>query len=60
MPAAGPIVGYLTPDRRTYVGLMHSGVTLAATVGRLVADELTSGRVPEALRRTRPPLYTPT
>jgi glycine/D-amino acid oxidase-like deaminating enzyme len=60
MPAAGPIVGYLTPDRRAYVAVMHSGVTLAATVGRLVADESTSGRVPDALRRTRPPLYTPT
>lgn len=55
MPTAGPIVGYLTPDRRAYVAVMHSGATLAATVGRVVADELTSGRMPEALRRTRPP-----
>jgi hypothetical protein len=31
-PANGPIVGYLTPDRRAYVAVMHSGVTLAATV----------------------------
>jgi hypothetical protein len=27
-------------------------------VGRLVADELTSGRMPDAFRRTRPALYT--
>lgn len=57
MPAAGPIVGYLTSDRRAYVAVMHSGVTLAATVGRLVADELTSGRTPDELRRTRPQLF---
>ena len=53
IPVAGPIAGYLTPDRRGYVVVMHSGVTLAATVGRLVATELTSGRMPDELRRTR-------
>jgi glycine/D-amino acid oxidase-like deaminating enzyme len=53
MPAEGPIVGYLTPDRRAYVAVMHSGVSLAPTVGRLVTTELVSGTTPDELRRAR-------
>lgn len=44
MPAAGPIVGYVTPDRSIYVAVAHSAITLAPTLGRLVAAELTSGK----------------
>ncbi|GIE98773.1 NAD(P)/FAD-dependent oxidoreductase [Paractinoplanes rishiriensis] len=53
MPAGGPVIGPLTPD--VYVAVMHSGVTLAPTVGRLVAEELVSGRPAPELARCRPP-----
>jgi glycine/D-amino acid oxidase-like deaminating enzyme len=43
MPADGPRIGYVTSDRSLYVAVMHSAVTLAPTVGRLVAEELASG-----------------
>ncbi|MEV0621868.1 FAD-dependent oxidoreductase [Nonomuraea sp. NPDC050404] len=56
MPARGPVIGYLTRDRSAYVAVMHSGVTLAPTVGRLVADELVTGRPAPELRRCRPAL----
>ncbi|MFE0173217.1 NAD(P)/FAD-dependent oxidoreductase [Streptomyces sp. NPDC059002] len=54
MPAHGPLIGYATPDRSVYVAVMHPGVTLAPTVGRLVADELVTGRPAPELRRCRP------
>lgn len=53
MPANGPIIDYITNDKSVYLAVMHSGVTLAPTVGRLVADELTSGKRPDALRRCK-------
>ncbi|MFF4050396.1 NAD(P)/FAD-dependent oxidoreductase [Streptomyces chartreusis] len=54
MPAQGPIIGYATRDRSVYVAVMHSAITLAPTVGRLVADELVTGRPAPELRRCRP------
>ncbi|MEV6543378.1 FAD-dependent oxidoreductase [Streptomyces sp. NPDC051665] len=54
MPAHGPVIGYATHDRSVYVAVMHSAVTLAPTVGRLVADELVTGRPAPELRRCRP------
>jgi glycine/D-amino acid oxidase-like deaminating enzyme len=54
MPADGPVVGFLAPDRSTYVAVAHSGVTLAPTLGRLIAGELTTGKPPPELRRCRP------
>jgi glycine/D-amino acid oxidase-like deaminating enzyme len=54
MPAGGPIVGYLTPDKSVYVAVMHTALTLAPTVGRLVANELVSGEPAAELRRCRP------
>ncbi|GGM97659.1 NAD(P)/FAD-dependent oxidoreductase [Streptomyces fuscichromogenes] len=54
MPSQGPAIGYLTQDRSVYVAVMHSAITLAPTVGRLVADELVSGRPAPELRRCRP------
>jgi glycine/D-amino acid oxidase-like deaminating enzyme len=54
LPAGGPVVGYVTPDQSVYVAVMHSALTLAPTVGRLVADELVSGALVAELRRCRP------
>jgi glycine/D-amino acid oxidase-like deaminating enzyme len=59
MPPDGPVVGYLTPERSVYVVVMHSAVTLAPTVGRLVADELATGQPVAELRRCRPRGYRP-
>lgn len=57
MPVHGPLIGYATHDRSVYVAVMHSAVTLAPTVGRLVADELVSGRPTPELRRCRPRIH---
>jgi glycine/D-amino acid oxidase-like deaminating enzyme len=54
MPIGGPLVGHLTPDRSVYVAVMHSGVSLAPTVGRLVAQELATGEPVAELRRSHP------
>ncbi|WP_079085069.1 NAD(P)/FAD-dependent oxidoreductase [Streptomyces dysideae] len=54
MPADGPLVGPLTPDGSVYVAVMHSAVTLAPTVGRLVAQELVTGKPVAELSRCRP------
>ncbi|QES45086.1 FAD-dependent oxidoreductase [Streptomyces venezuelae] len=53
MPARGPLIGFATRDRSVYVAVMHSAVTLAPTVGRLVADEIVTGRAVPELRRYR-------
>lgn len=54
VPPNGPVIGYVAPDRSVYVAVMHSAVTLAPTVGRLVADELVTGAPVRDLRRCRP------
>ncbi|MFI6011112.1 NAD(P)/FAD-dependent oxidoreductase [Streptomyces sp. NPDC051243] len=54
VPAGGPLVGHLTPDGSVYVAVMHSAVTLAPTVGRLVARELVTGEGADELCRCRP------
>ncbi|MEU7583480.1 FAD-dependent oxidoreductase [Streptomyces sp. NPDC041068] len=54
IPAHGPLIGYATQDRTVYVAVMHSAVTLAPTAGRLIADELATGRPAPELRRCRP------
>ncbi|NUR62919.1 MAG: FAD-binding oxidoreductase [Catenulispora sp.] len=56
MPAHGPVVGYVKPDRSLYVAVMHAAVTLAPTVGRLIAEEIVSGEPREELARCRPGL----
>lgn len=53
MPANGPIVGHVTSDRSVYVAVAHSAITLAPTLGRLIAAELTSGNPAGELRRCR-------
>lgn len=41
MPRDGfPVVGYLPGSSSVYVAVMHSGVTLAPIMGRLVAAEV--------------------
>lgn len=57
MPAHGPVIGYATHDRSVYVTVMHSAITLAPTVGRLVADELATGRPAPELQRCRPRVH---
>lgn len=54
MPADGPIIGYTTSDKSVYVAVMHSGVTLAPTVGRLIAEELVNGKDMSELEGCRP------
>ena len=38
-----PIIGYVPGVRGVYVAVMHSGVTLAPIIGRLVAEEVVHG-----------------
>jgi glycine/D-amino acid oxidase-like deaminating enzyme len=54
IPAGGPLLGPVTPDGSVYVAVLHSAVTLAPTVGRLVAEEIVSGEAADELRRCRP------
>ncbi|GIM94926.1 NAD(P)/FAD-dependent oxidoreductase [Paractinoplanes toevensis] len=53
MPVGGPVIGRLSPY--LYVAVMHSGVCLAPSVGRLVASEISSGAAAPELARCRPP-----
>jgi YD repeat-containing protein len=55
MPVDGePIIGPVAEVPGLYVSVMHSAVTLAAAVGRLVARELVGGTVEESLSGCRP------
>lgn len=55
MPADGePIVGPVADVPGLYLAVMHSAVTLAPAVGRLVARELVDGTVEPTLTRCRP------
>ena len=55
MPADGlPIIGPLPNHAGVYVAVMHSAVTLAPVVGRLVAVELVHGLQAEELKGLRP------
>jgi glycine/D-amino acid oxidase-like deaminating enzyme len=49
-----PIVGPLPGVGGVYVAVMHSGVTLAPVVGRLVAQEIAGGTVADELQGLRP------
>ncbi|WP_089103506.1 NAD(P)/FAD-dependent oxidoreductase [Streptomyces hyaluromycini] len=55
IPEGGPLIGPLTPDGSAYVAVAHSAVTLAPTVGRLVAAELATGQAAPELGRCRLP-----
>jgi glycine/D-amino acid oxidase-like deaminating enzyme len=50
MPVGGPVIGRLGPH--LYAAVMHSGVCLAPSVGRLLAAEISSGGPAPAGRRT--------
>ncbi len=55
MPADGlPIVGRMPGMLGAYVAVMHSGITLAPAVARLVASEITEGTEAEELAGLRP------
>ena len=54
MPADGePIIGPVAPVPGLYVAVLHAAVTLAPTVGRLVARELVDGAVEPMLAGCR-------
>ena len=54
MPADGePIIGPVTGVPGLYLAVMHSAITLAATVGRLVAREVVDGSLEPALAGCR-------
>lgn len=55
LPADGlPVVGYCDPDRRFYVAVTHSGMTLGPLLGRLVAAEVADDTAAELLADFRP------
>lgn len=55
MPADGlPVIGPLAGIDGVYVAVMHSAVTLAPVVGRVVASEVVDGARAEELRGLRP------
>lgn len=55
MPADDvPIIGYLPQVGGVYVCVMHPGVTLAAIVGRLAAEEIIDNEASSALAPCRP------
>jgi len=55
MPADGQsVVGWLPGAGRVYVAVTHSGVTLGAHLGRLVAAEVAGGAELPELARYRP------
>jgi glycine/D-amino acid oxidase-like deaminating enzyme len=55
MPADGlPIIGAIPDVRGGYVAVMHSGVTLASTAGRLIASEVVKGIEAGELAGLRP------
>ncbi len=59
MPADGsPVIGPVPRTAGAYLAVMHSGVTLAATVGRLAATEITDGHAAVELTGLRPSRFT--
>lgn len=53
-----PSVGGLAEPSGYYEAVTHSGITLAAIVGRLMADEILDGRVDALLEPFRPDRFT--
>jgi glycine/D-amino acid oxidase-like deaminating enzyme len=55
LPVDGvPIAGYVDPRRAVYAVATHSGVTLGPLLGRLVAEEVLTGRKTPLLQPFRP------
>ena len=60
MPVDGlPVIGPVSGVRGAYVAVMHSGVTLAPAVARLVADEVVHGNRAAELAGVRPDRFQP-
>jgi glycine/D-amino acid oxidase-like deaminating enzyme len=55
-----PIVGTIPGTGGAYVAVMHSGITLAPTVGRLVASEVVNGVEAQELAGLRPARFSQT
>ncbi|MOA32685.1 FAD dependent oxidoreductase [compost metagenome] len=49
-----PVIGFVGERPGVYVAVMHPAVTCAATLGRMVSEELISGNNPEI-----PAIYRP-
>ena len=49
-----PIVGFSPGNRQVYIAVMHSGVTLAAIMGRYISHELLSDNLIDELAPYRP------
>ncbi|NIF30850.1 FAD-binding oxidoreductase [Enterobacter sp. Cy-643] len=49
-----PVLGFTDESRGVYVAVMHPAVTCAATIGRLVAEEIRDGRHEEIPASYRP------
>jgi glycine/D-amino acid oxidase-like deaminating enzyme len=59
MPIDGQsIVGRLPGTPGIYVAVTHSGVTLAAHLSRLIAEDLTTGTPPSSLAPYTPARFT--
>ncbi|MFS8201456.1 FAD-dependent oxidoreductase [Streptomyces sp. CWNU-52B] len=59
LPADGlPVVGYAAGHARVYCLVSHSGITLAAVLGRLAATEITGDRSQDLLAAFRPTRFT--
>ncbi len=59
MPTDGsPVIGLVPTVAGAYLTVMHSGVTLAPTVGRLVAREIVDGVDTDELQPLRPSRFT--
>jgi D-hydroxyproline dehydrogenase subunit beta len=59
MPTDGQsIVGRLPGTPGVYVAVTHSGVTLAACLSRLIAEDLTAGSAPASLTPYRPTRFS--
>lgn len=59
MPVDGlPIIGPVPGVQGAYVAAMHSGVSLAAIVGRTVSEEVTSGNASPLLEHYRPDRFS--
>jgi glycine/D-amino acid oxidase-like deaminating enzyme len=55
MPADGlPIIGPVPHAGGAYIAVMHSGITLAPTAGRLIASEIVDGVEAKQLAGLRP------
>ncbi|WP_433384817.1 NAD(P)/FAD-dependent oxidoreductase [Actinoplanes sp. CA-142083] len=52
MPPDGPVIGYVSEG--VYVAVMHSGICLAPAAGRLIAQEIVTGREAPELSGSHP------